>query len=219
MSGKFKRANSQIECCLFILKEVSTPERLQYTSHDRPRFRNGSPVPGHLLLMRRVGKSLYWTNMWRLRHNASSRRLHQSTVRRTLTTSMHLPKIPDFRGGTAEGCCENGNERANSTRVGNIFNSCISLRRPGFNPRLVFGTVVDKVPTWQVLSEHTNPPPSPLQLRSNGVPTMYNVSNWQRRWTRLNLSGWTTVRSKGSSLQSQQFFYAVRFYCNMFRLM
>lgn len=74
MSGKFKRANSQIECCLFILKEVSTPERLQYTSQDRPRFRNGSPVPGHLLLKRRVGKSLCWTNMWRLRHSASSRR-------------------------------------------------------------------------------------------------------------------------------------------------
>ena len=159
MSGKFKRANSQIECCLFILKEVSTPERLQYTSHDRPCFRNGSPVPGHLLLTCRVGKSLYWTNMWRLRHSASSRRLYHSTEWPTFTTSMHLPKIRDFRRGSAEGFCENGNERANYTRVGNIFSRWISPRRPGFNPRLVFGTVVDKVPTGQVLSEHISPPP------------------------------------------------------------
>lgn len=167
MSGRFKRANSQIECCLSIHNEVSTPERLQYTSHDKPRFRNGSPVTGHLMLTRRVVKSLYWTNMWQLRHSASSRRLYQSILCPTLT-SIHLPKIPDFKRSSAESCCENGNERASSTRVGSIFSSWISSRGPGFNPRRVFGTVVDELPTGQVLSEHISPPP-PFQLHSNGA--------------------------------------------------
>ena len=195
MSGKFERANSQIECCLFILREVSTPERLQYTSHDRPRFRNGSPVPGHLLLTRWVGKSLYWTNMWRLRHSASSRRLHESTVVYHTYNKHALTENSWLLEGFREGLLRKPHWIPQGWGISSVAGShCGGL---GSIPGWSLGLLWTKCQLGR-FSQSTSVPPT-LQRHSNGVPTMYNVSNWQRRWTRLNLSGWTNVRSKGSS--------------------
>jgi hypothetical protein len=120
--------------------------------------------------------------MWRLRQSASSRRLYNSTPCPTFTTSMHLRKIHYFRRGSAEGCCEKGNERANSTRMGNIFSNWISPRWPGFNTRLVFGTVVGKFQLGRFYQSASSPLPPTVYRRYTMSATDSVVEQFKLEW-------------------------------------